>query len=389
MKSIERDMENMHYGDGDYEETETDFLVSEEEETAEGADYAYEGESGGSDYRAGDPGGYRPRSKKEADKTRPGRYEEEKVLQVYFRDLLTEPLLTRADEQELGAAIKECEKKVKEIQKQVELITNPRKKKKTKGNADTLGAEMKEYSEKAHELKARFIKSNLRLVVSIAKKHLGRGLPLTDLVQEGNLGLMRAVEKFDHTKGFKFSTYAAWWIQQSLSRAIAEKTKTIKIPVYVMEQSGKVFRAKYALIEETGKNPLPHEIAEKADLSVDIVKAVLDGSDGTLSLDRPISGDAGRSYMDLLPDSETYGQETSHAEQEMKDLLEDTLSVLTDKEADIIRMRYGLDTDKVYTLDEIGGKFGVTRERIRQIEKAALKKMAESVNGDALKSCLS
>ncbi len=122
---------------------------------------------------------------------------------------------------------------------------------------------------------------------------------------------------------------------------------------------------------------------------MDIVKAVLDGSDGTLSLDRPIGGDDGRSYMDLLPDSETYGQETSHAEQEMKDLLEETLSVLTDKEAEIIRMRYGLDTDKVYTLDEIGGKFGVTRERIRQIEKAALKKMSESTNGDALKSCLS
>ena len=381
MKSIERDMENMHYGDGDYEETETDFLVTGEEETD-----AYEDESEGTGYRAGDPGGYRPRSKKEADKTRPGRYEEEKVLQVYFRDLLTEPLLTQADEQELGAGIKECEKKVKEIQKQVEMLTNPRRRKKAGGDVGELGAEMKEYSDKAHELKARFIKSNLRLVVSIAKKHLGRGLPLTDLVQEGNLGLMRAVEKFDHTKGFKFSTYAAWWIQQSLSRAIAEKTKTIKIPVYVMEQSGKVFRAKYALMKETGRAPLPHEIAEKADISVDIVKAVLDGSDGTLSLDRPISGDAGRSYMDLLPDSETYGQETSHADKEMRDLLEETLSVLTDKEAEIIRMRYGLDTDKVYTLDEIGGKFGVTRERIRQIEKAALKKMAESSNGDALRS---
>ncbi len=130
MKSIERDMENMHYGDGDYEETETDFLAAGEEETD-----AYEDETGGADYRAGDPGGYRPRNKKEADKTRAGRYEEEKVLQVYFRDLLTEPLLTRADEQELGAAIKECEKKVKEIQKQVELVTNPRRKRRRRATS--------------------------------------------------------------------------------------------------------------------------------------------------------------------------------------------------------------------------------------------------------------
>lgn len=356
-------------------------------DSARGLEYGYEasdGEGGEDEVRGYGKSG--KKGKRGADRWT--RYEEEKVLQVYFRDLLTEPLLTQADEQELGAGIRECEKKVKEIQKQVELLSNPRRRKKPEGSADTLGAEMKEYSDKAHELKDRFIRSNLRLVVSIAKKHLGRGLPLTDLVQEGNLGLMRAVDKFDHTKGFKFSTYAAWWIQQSLSRAIAEKTKTIKIPVYVMEQSGKVFRAKYALMKETGRTPLPHEIAEKAGLSEEIVKAVLDGSDGVLSLDKPIGGESGKSYMDLLPDSEIYGQETSHSEREMRDLLEETLSVLTDKEAEIIRMRYGLDTEKVYTLDEIGGRFGVTRERIRQIEKAALKKMSESVNGDALKSCL-
>jgi len=388
MINTKENFKDRSYREGEFRDGSEDYYDTAGDDSARGLGYEYAGgDREGDEDEEREYGKSGKKGKRGADRWT--RYEEEKVLQVYFRDLLTEPLLTQADEQELGAGIRECERKVKEIQKQVELLSNPRRRKKAEGSADTLGAEMKEYSDKAHELKDRFIRSNLRLVVSIAKKHLGRGLPLTDLVQEGNLGLMRAVEKFDHTKGFKFSTYAAWWIQQSLSRAIAEKTKTIKIPVYVMEQSGKVFRAKYALMKETGRTPLPHEIAEKAELSEEIVKAVLDGSDGALSLDRPIGGESGRSYMDLLPDSETYGQEASHAEREMKDLLEETLSVLSDKEAEIIRMRYGLDTEKVYTLDEIGGRFGVTRERIRQIEKAALKKMAESANGDALKSCLS
>jgi RNA polymerase primary sigma factor len=315
------------------------------------------------------------------------KYEEERVLQVYFRDLLTEPLLTPDDEKELGAKIKECEKKARKIQKDLERLAGGRLKKQPVIDKNRLDATMKVYSEKAQELKSRFIRSNLRLVVSIAKRHLGRGLPLTDLVQEGNLGLMRAVEKFDHRKGFKFSTYAAWWIQQALSRAIAEKTRTIKVPVYVLEQSGKVFRAKYALEEELGRKPYPEEIAEKSGLSREVVQAVLDGTDSVLSLDNPVTDDNEKTYIDLMPDLGE-GQESAVSDLRIKTLLDESLSSLTPKEEEIVRMRYGLGEGKIYTLDEIGNKFGVTRERIRQIEKAALEKISKSGLGEMLKGYL-
>ena len=318
------------------------------------------------------------------------KYDEERVLQVYFRDLLTEPLLTASDEKELGAKIKECEKKVREIQKQLENLSKPVQKKIHTSIRDKkkLYAFSKVYSEKANDLKARFIRSNLRLVVSIAKRHLGRGLPLTDLVQEGNLGLIRAVEKFDYRKGFKFSTYAAWWIHQSLTRAIAEKTRTIKVPVYVLEQSGKVFRAKYALQDELGRKPLPREISEKTGLSIEIVNAVLDGNDNVLSLDKPSNEEKTKSYVDLMPDEDSSSQETAIAALRIGELIHDSLSALSAKEEEIIRMRYGIGMDRVFTLDEIGSKFGVTRERIRQIEKAALEKIARSETGETLRQYL-
>lgn len=315
------------------------------------------------------------------------KYEEERVLQVYFRDLLTEPLLTPDDEKELGAKIKECERKARKIQKDLELLSGRKLKKSPGIDKNRLDATRKVFSEKAQELKSKFIRSNLRLVVSIAKRHLGRGLPLTDLVQEGNLGLIRAVEKFDHRKGFKFSTYAAWWIQQALSRAIAEKTRTIKVPVYVLEQSGKVFRAKYALDEELGRKPYPEEIAEKAGLSKEIVQAVLDGTDSVLSLDNPVTDDNEKTYVDLMPDTRE-GQEAAVSDIRVRTLIDESLSSLTPKEEEIVRMRYGLGEDKIYTLDEIGQKFGVTRERIRQIEKGALEKISKSGLGETLKGYL-
>lgn len=326
------------------------------------------------------------------------KYEEERVLYVYFRDLLTEPLLTSSDEKELGAKIKECERRAKEIQKKIDRISNPKqteavrgksvKKNIDDGHMRKLDTFNRIYSEKAHSFKSRFIRSNLRFVVSISKRYLGRGLPLTDLVQEGNLGLMRAVEKFDHTKGFKFSTYAAWWIHQSLTRALAEKTRTIKVPVYVLEQSAKVFKAKSELRDELGRNPLSEEIARRAKLAVELVQAVIDGKDSVLSLDNPVNKDGSRTFVDYLPDPGVRSQENAFTGKRVKELLDDSLSELTAKEEEVVRMRYGIGTGTTYTLDEIGGKFGVTRERIRQIEKAALKKIAESDAGDILKGYL-
>jgi len=326
------------------------------------------------------------------------KYEEERVLYVYFRDLLTEPLLTSTDEKELAAKIKECERRAKEIQKEIETISNP---KQTEAIGLKPGSENSEarhlrkldtfnkiYSEKAHSFKSQFIRSNLRFVVSISKRYLGRGLPLTDLVQEGNLGLMRAVEKFDHTKGFKFSTYAAWWIHQSLTRALAEKTRTIKVPVYVLEQSSKVFKAKSELRDELGRKPLAEEISRRAKLPVELVQAVIDGKDTVLSLDSPVNKDGSRSFMDYLPDPGVGSQENTYTGKMVKELLDKSLSELSAKEEEVVRMRYGLGFNTTYTLDEIGSKFGVTRERIRQIEKAALRKISESDAGEVLKGYL-
>lgn len=310
------------------------------------------------------------------------KYEEERVLYVYFKDLVHEQLLTGDQEKEIAAQMKECKNRVSKIDQQLEKenINNKQKKK--------LLAYRNRYTEKGDQLRSKFIKANLRLVVNIAKRHLGKGLGLTDLVQEGNLGLIRAVEKFDHTKGFKFSTYGAWWIHQAVTRAIAEKTRTIKVPVYVLEQSSKVFKAKYILQEELERKPLPQEIADRTMLSLDIVEAVLDGSDKTLSLDNPIKEDRSKTYMDFLPDHDPKGQEYNVDNKNMKGLLSELLTTLSEKEEEIVRMRYGFGNSNVHTLDEIGTKFGVTRERIRQIEKAALKKIATSGKSAKLKGYL-
>jgi len=311
------------------------------------------------------------------------KFEEERVLYVYFKDLVHESLLTGDQEKEIAAQIKECNNRITKINKELEKLPNSKNSERTK-----LLAFKNRYTKKEEELKSNFIKANLRLVINIAKRHLGRGLPLTDLVQEGNLGLIRAVEKFDHTKGFKFSTYGAWWIHQAVTRALAEKTRTIKVPVYVLEQSSNVFKAKYMLQEELERKPLPKEIAERTKLSLDIVEAVLDGSDKVLSLDNTIKEDKSRTYMDFLPDQNPKSQEYNVDNNNMKGLLNELLTTLSEKEEEIVRMRYGFGNTTVHTLDEIGTKFGVTRERIRQIEKSALKKIAMSKKGDKLKRYL-
>jgi len=319
----------------------------------------------------------------QADNYKWTKFEEERVLYVYFKDLMHEPLLTGDQEKEIAAQIKECKNRISKIDKQLKQTQDIDAKLTKK-----LVAYKNRYTEKGEQLKSKFIKANLRLVINIAKRHLGKGLALTDLVQEGNLGLIRAVEKFDHTKGFKFSTYGAWWIHQAVTRALAEKTRTIKVPVYVLEQSSKIFKAKYMLQEELERKPLPQEIADRTMLSIDIVEAVLDGADKTLSLDNPIKEDRSKTYIDFLPDHDPNGQEYNVDNKNMKGLLSELLTTLSEKEEEIVRMRYGFGNSNVHTLDEIGTKFGVTRERIRQIEKAALKKIALSEKSDKLKGYL-
>ncbi len=323
---------------------------------------------------------------------------EQRVLYVYFRDLLTEPLLTSSQERELGAKIKECEKRAKKIAELLETANTNNRSKKLAVGLDTRNLGTKEiiklkkvfklYTDKALSLKNQFVKSNLRLVVSIAKRHMGRGLPLTDLVQEGNLGLIRAVEKFDHTKGFKFSTYAAWWIHQSVTRALSEKTRTVKVPVYIFEQTSKVFRAKSELEDEIGRKPNIEEIAERAGLSTDLVQSVFEGRDNVLSLNNPVSDDKSKSYIDLIEDQNNIDQESAVSEIRVKNIIHESFALLNEKESHILKMRYGVGMQSTYTLDQIGAMYGVTRERIRQIEKEALRKIADSDIGGELEGYL-
>ena len=308
--------------------------------------------------------------------------ETNRILAVYFNDLIDQKLLTAKDEKRIAAKIRYCIDKSEALKKNMELGGLEQSYESTEYKLYNI------YLNLANQLKNTFIKCNLRLVVSIAKEFTGQGLQMADLVQEGNLGLIRAVEKFDHLKGFKFSTYAAWWIRQFIARAIMVKTRTVKIPVYILERRNMIFRAKYALTKELGKNPSPEQIAERTGSSIFVVRKVLNGTDNTYSLDRPIRNGENLTFSDLLSDLQSKTQVECIAENAMIKMLNDSLEYLNLKESDIIKMRYGLDSYSSHTLDQIGQKYGVSRERVRQIEKEAFVKIANSKTGKHLRSFL-
>jgi RNA polymerase primary sigma factor len=295
-------------------------------------------------------------------------------VKMYLKEIGQIPLLDPKQEPIIGQQIKDGLAAKERLTTEADSLSEEEKK------------ELAEMARIGEEAKQLLISSNLRLVVSIAKKYVGRGMLFLDLIQEGNCGLIKAVEKFDYTKGFKFSTYATWWIRQSITRAIADQARTIRIPVHMVETINKLTRISRQLVQDLGRDPLPEEIAEKMDgISADKVREIQKIALDPVSLETPIGEEDDSHLGDFIEDKETLSPDDYTNNQLLKDEINNVLQGLTEREEKVLRLRFGLMDGRTRTLEEVGKEFNVTRERIRQIEAKALRKLKHPNRSKRLK----
>ena len=300
-------------------------------------------------------------------------------VRMYLKEIGKVPLLTAAEEIDLAMKIEAGVAATEELERaEADGVELDRREKRRLGRIEQVGLDAKQ----------QLIEANLRLVVSIAKRYVGRGMLFLDLIQEGNLGLIKAVEKFDYTKGYKFSTYATWWIRQAITRAIADQARTIRIPVHMVETINKVIRVSRQLLQELGHDPSPEEIAAEMDMPVDKVREILKIAQEPVSLETPIGEEEDSHLGDFIPDEGASEPSEAASFTLLQEQLVDVLSTLTPREEKVLKLRFGIEDGRPRTLEEVGKEFNVTRERIRQIEAKALRKLRHPSRSKKLKDFL-